>query len=426
MGIDFPGGSGFRGWSGSARSEFTISATEATPGYLPGPLPAGRYHIILGLYRIWSHGADYELEIDVDAGAGEELTAPLAQLKAKTDQPVLPPSTSPIWLCGDLHSHSNHSDAQGTLVQLTSRARALGLDFLAVTDHNTVSHHPHLAEFESEDLLLIPGQEATSYSGHLNIWGTGRWCDFRCRSDAEMTAVIDLAHAGGGLCSINHPKAGGPAWEFSLDVPVDAIEVWQGPWPWRNQDTLALWEGLLMSGKRLIAVGGSDYHCPAGEETSLLRLGQPTTWVKTTGRSVPQVLDAIRAGRVSISALSIGPHLDISANWDDTSVGMGEELTISSGEAFELVVNIAHGVGWALRCIADGNVVHETQITSHPAVVRVPVAAGMYVRAELVGDAPPEIIPKDVPIAIDLREWRWALTNPIYIKPIAKEIKNDR
>src|ERR1044071_9088626 len=34
-GSEFPGGAGFRGWSGGARSEFTITASEATPGYLP-------------------------------------------------------------------------------------------------------------------------------------------------------------------------------------------------------------------------------------------------------------------------------------------------------------------------------------------------------------------------------------------------------
>ena len=60
----------------------------------------------------------------------------------------------------------------------------------------------------------------------MNVWGTGRWCDFRCRTDEEMAAVIQLAHANGGLCSINHPKAGGPAWEYDPRLPVDAIEMW--------------------------------------------------------------------------------------------------------------------------------------------------------------------------------------------------------
>ncbi len=38
----------FRGWSGGFRTSFSINATEATPGYLAGPVTAGRWHIALG------------------------------------------------------------------------------------------------------------------------------------------------------------------------------------------------------------------------------------------------------------------------------------------------------------------------------------------------------------------------------------------
>src|SRR5687767_3855750 len=38
------GSRALRGWSGGARSEIVLTPTTATPGYLPGPLPAGRWH----------------------------------------------------------------------------------------------------------------------------------------------------------------------------------------------------------------------------------------------------------------------------------------------------------------------------------------------------------------------------------------------
>jgi hypothetical protein len=44
------GGEGFRGWSGGFRTSFAISNGEATPGYLPGPVEAGTWHVVLGLY----------------------------------------------------------------------------------------------------------------------------------------------------------------------------------------------------------------------------------------------------------------------------------------------------------------------------------------------------------------------------------------
>src|SRR5690349_7269359 len=46
------GGPGFRGWSGGARSEFFLRADDATPGYLPGRVRAGTWHIALGPYTV--------------------------------------------------------------------------------------------------------------------------------------------------------------------------------------------------------------------------------------------------------------------------------------------------------------------------------------------------------------------------------------
>ena len=40
-GTEFLIAQGFRGWSGTSRQEFTISVTEATPGYLAGPAQPG-------------------------------------------------------------------------------------------------------------------------------------------------------------------------------------------------------------------------------------------------------------------------------------------------------------------------------------------------------------------------------------------------
>lgn len=419
-GYEFPGGAGFRGWSGSNRHAFTITPSSATPGYLPGPLPAGRYHVILGLYRIWERGADYTIEVEADlddeqpAADGPDVSAVHAPAQAAAGAGR--GASDLLWLRGDLQSHTEHSDARGTLAQLVARARALGLDFLAITDHNTISHHAHLPALAGDDLLLIAGQECTTYYGHMNIWGTRRWCDFRCRTDTELAAVIDLAHASGGLCSINHPKAFGPPWEHSTALPVDAIEVWQGPWPWRNTESLALWERLLLDGRRLPSVGGSDYHCPAGEETGFLRLGQPTTWVKARERSVAAVLEAIRAGRVSISASPEGPRLDLRATAGAASADMGEELALAPGATAEVEVEVVRGAGWTLRLIADGAIVHETPITTDATTVRVALAARRYLRAELVGDARRDMLPPNAPTDLDLRAWRWALSNPIYIR----------
>ena len=50
------------------------------------------------------------------------------------------------WLAGDFHSHTVHSDGVLSVGGLAALAASRGLDFLAVTDHNTTSHHAHLPE----------------------------------------------------------------------------------------------------------------------------------------------------------------------------------------------------------------------------------------------------------------------------------------
>ncbi|HEV2824035.1 MAG TPA: phosphoesterase, partial [Actinomycetota bacterium] len=50
---------GFRGWSGGFRDSFAISRSEATPGYLPGPVNRGTWHIILGPYTVAPQGMNW-------------------------------------------------------------------------------------------------------------------------------------------------------------------------------------------------------------------------------------------------------------------------------------------------------------------------------------------------------------------------------
>src|SRR5690242_7684748 len=42
----------FRGWSGGDKATFTLSATDATPSYLPGPICPGTWKLILGVPNI--------------------------------------------------------------------------------------------------------------------------------------------------------------------------------------------------------------------------------------------------------------------------------------------------------------------------------------------------------------------------------------
>jgi hypothetical protein len=47
--------------------------------------------------------------------------------------------------------------------------------------------------------------------------------------------------------------------------------------------------------------------------------------------------------------------------------------------------------------------------------VEIEARAGLYLRAELVRDFPPEWLPPNAPPGLDLRQWRFAISNPVYL-----------
>jgi hypothetical protein len=71
------------------------------------------------------------------------------------------------WYRGDCHVHSLRSHgADQTPKQLAAEARALGLDFISVTEHNTAASHATWAAVAETGLLVILGQEVTTRTGH--------------------------------------------------------------------------------------------------------------------------------------------------------------------------------------------------------------------------------------------------------------------
>ena len=301
---------GFRGWSGGARDSFVVAETGATPGYLPGPVAAGRWQVVIGLHAVPQEGVPFTATAEPLSAGAAPLRGQLAAWLPEPDAPpvpgsrparrALPAAAGLTWLAGDLHAHTVHSDGVLSVAQLAALAAERGLDFLAVTDHNTVSHHAFLGPASARyGVTLLPGQEVTTELGHAGVLGDTGWIDFREPASSWLTA----AEAGGGLMSVNHPFAGPTSWVHPMPRRPPLLEVWH--WSWLDPSwttPLSWWQAWDPSA---IPVGGSDWHRPGSDAP----LGTPTTWVSCADSSVPGVLDGLRAGRVAISASRDGAVL---------------------------------------------------------------------------------------------------------------------
>ena len=340
---------GFRGWSGGRRNVIFISETAATNGYLAGKLTNGNWRVILGLYKIAPEGAAVIVKIkinEVDAPAAQQL----ADEKAKTFDFVKKPRVEPAtaeglrWFRGDLHLHTFHSDGTWTIKGILDYARANNLDFVGITDHNTFSHHRELNELASADknLLVMRGEEVTTYGGHFNVWGlpTGKWIDFRVtpKDSSRLQNVVDEVKKLGLALSINHPTAlcGGCDWSYGDNTwrSFSSVEIWNGAWDFQDEAALKKWDEMLQNGEPIRAVGSSDSHNPPGEKNGSA-IGTPTNFVGAKQLTQKDILAAITNGRVWI-AENPTYRLNFTGTSGSSRVNIGETIAVAPGTEFKL------------------------------------------------------------------------------------------
>ena len=354
-GADFLG-DGFRGWSGSERLAFFITPDKATSGYIAGPIQAGEWNIVLGFYKVAAQGCHYQITIKLQPAAeyDSEVVAFRPRLPVRTSAPRLAKASA--WYKGELHCHSLHSDGDSSPEAIVRAAEKLDLDFLAVTDHNNYSQQMDLNTI-STNLILIPGCEVTTFKGHWNIWGDGKWIDFRVMSEGDMTATIQAAVEAGFLTSCNHPRPYGPDWMYPAVEGYDCIEVWNGSWEYQNEVCLAFWETRLKQGKRLVAVGGSDCHHLLLENE--VKLAYPTTTIYCEDEpSAANLLKALRAGHAFITNAPDGPQVHLKSG----KSMMGDVLVRPADNRLSVDLAIQDGAGHVLQLVGAHGVIFEQAI----------------------------------------------------------------
>lgn len=360
---------GFRGWSGGNKSTFTLAATDATPSFLPGPIIPGRWFLMLGVPNIRKNvQSDFTAKVYFGHrgdgyGGGTLHAAPLRE--------------GPAWYRGDLHLHTGHSDGvcrsqSGLRVpcpvfKTVQAARERGLDFIAITDHNTNSQFDEMGELQAyyDRVLLIPGREITTFHGHANVFGPVDFIDFRMGSEhvPDLAALQNEVEKLHGLLSINHPAAPsgeecmGCGWTMAnTDYRrIQAVEIVNAGRAEGEYSGIPFWEALLNRGLRITAVGGSDNHDPDKPPSEPGSVGYPETVVHAQHLTPQAVLEAIRSGHVYLDLEgSTNRLLEYSAATARHNADMGDALDAKRGEAIHLSVHVANVAGGQLELIQDG------------------------------------------------------------------------
>ena len=204
------------------------------------------------------------------------------------------------WYKGDTHLHTTNSDGILTKGQLVEKCKEVGLDFMIITDHNFNSVEE---SYYDGDMLVIQGQEITGDNGHVNIWGVKvpQEPPYALDTKEDYEKIIDECHKAGATVSLNHPFCSLCGFRIDIDdLYCDSAEVWNTIQHTDNMVNRDWWVNQMLSGRKLAAVGGSDFHKEYVPGVELL-IASPTTIVLAEEKTPEAILKAIREGRSVIT-----------------------------------------------------------------------------------------------------------------------------
>lgn len=215
------------------------------------------------------------------------------------------------WHYGEPHYHSSHTDDQvefgAPVAEAVEMAKAMGLSWLAVTDHSfdiddvygdPMRKDPQLTKWNrlkeettqvnhnNDHFVTVLGEEiscgnARSKNIHLLAYGIEnflpgagdgmeRW--FQTRPDLPLSQVLKRIAEDGGVAYASHPEVKlsvgqrvftGRGWWENEDYGqpgLSGLQFWNGADEKAFQRGYERWIQFLLKGKRLYFIGGNDAH----------------------------------------------------------------------------------------------------------------------------------------------------------------------
>jgi len=188
----------------------------------------------------------------------------------------------------DLHIHTAYSDGRGTIREVVAAAKKAGLDAIAITDHNTSKGY-FIARRIAENLIVIPGFEATTTAGHVIVLGVVK------RSDRKLVLpyeeLIERVEELGGVTILAHPAIHARHLKKWIQCKPTAVEVINALYPLPKIQTHI----SMKIAKKLNrpTTAGSDAHQPN-------QTGKAYITIEVNKPAIEEILEAIRKGKTVI------------------------------------------------------------------------------------------------------------------------------
>ena len=282
----------------------------------------------------------------------------------------------------NLHMHTIHSDGTGTHEDIAEAALDTGLDAVIVTDHNIlVPEQEGYHTRGDKRVLILVGEEihddtTDARNNHLLVIGTGQEL---AGMAGDTQALLDRINELGGLSFIAHPidpaapkfNQGDFSWDKWGVSGYTGIELWNGFSEFKTRlknipaaiwyaympnriargpifETLAIWDRLTISGKRIVAVGGSDAHAMHANLGPFKRtvfpyqvhfksvnthLLLPTDLTGEFQADRGLIVQSLRQGHAFVGYDLPFPTTDFrfTADWGESSAIMGDEIKLREG-----------------------------------------------------------------------------------------------
>ncbi|MDD1774819.1 MAG: PHP domain-containing protein [Methanobacterium sp.] len=158
----------------------------------------------------------------------------------------------------DPHIHSIYSgDSRQTPAQIVKRSRQIGLDVIAIADHNTLKGSEEALDLTRnlDDILVIPAMEVSTSKGHILALGITD----KVQKKRSPEETIEEVRSQGGIAIVPHPfvRYREGLCDYVIDLDMDAIETLNSRYIFGYSN----WRAKKLALKRGIPqVGSSDAH----------------------------------------------------------------------------------------------------------------------------------------------------------------------